>query len=151
MIIISLILDYLCDYYLFIDASFFISLIITISYFWTSRKNLIFIIFLGIFYDLLFSNVLFLYLICFYLLYYFVSFIKNKISFSYFSYLIILILSFIFMYSVLYFLLLIIDITDIDIYYMFNYIFRKIVSGVLISLIYYFIFRKLKNNINFGY
>jgi len=73
----------------------FLILVISISYY-TNKKFVV--ILLGIFYDLLFSDLLFLYFINCYAIYDLVYLIKNKLHIHYFSYLITLILALIISY-----------------------------------------------------
>ncbi len=73
----------------------FLILVISISYY-TNKKFIV--ILLGIFYDLLFSDLLFLYFINCYVIYDLVHLIKNKLHINCFLYPIVLILSLIISY-----------------------------------------------------
>ena len=72
----------------------FLILIFSISYY-TNKKFIV--IFIGILYDLLFSNILFLYLIISYIMFLSISFIKNKFNKSYCIYIILLLTGIIFL------------------------------------------------------
>lgn len=152
MAIIFLIVDYLISYYLpgntslviFFSPCFFISLIITYIYFLSDKEyTFYFILLLGIIYDLLFSNTLFLYLISFYLLFNLISYIKRKVNISYFSYLFILVISIIFNMFINYSLLFIMNLIEIDISKLLILVFRNILSSLIFSFIFYYFFKKI--------
>lgn len=147
MLTITFILDWLSSYYLFINTCFFISLIISIMYFFNNKKTLIFILISSILYDLLFSNYLFLNLTGLYLLYYIVLFLKNRLRITYYSYLLVLILGIISFYSIIYLLLVLLQVTDLN-FRIFNIILNYLVSSIIFSYIYYCIFNKLVNTYN---
>lgn len=155
MFSIFLILDYLISYYLpefssiasVFSPCFFITLVITTIYFYDNNKTLIFILCLGITYDLLFSNVLFMYVISFYLLYNFIVYLKSKVSISYFSYLLILIISIIFNVSVLYLLLFILGILNTNQTELIIIILRNLLSSIVFSFLFYITFKKIKSKV----
>ena len=72
----------------------FLILILSISYY---TNNKFIVILIGVLYDLLFSNVLFLYLIISYIVFLCVNFIKNKFNKSYCMYIILLLTGILFL------------------------------------------------------
>ena len=150
MFSIFLILDYLIDYYFpnitdIFGPCLFITLVITTIYFYDDNKILVFVLGLGIIYDLLFGNILFMYLINFYLLFNFISFLKSKVNISYFSYLLVLIISSIFNVFITYILLGILGILNISQTELILIILRNLLTSITLSFIFYIVFKKVKN------
>ena len=136
-----MIVDYLINYYFNISTCLFYFLIISILYFFNNRKSFILIILLAIIYDLFISNILFLYLTIFYLLIYFISYLKEKFKDNYLGYLSVLVLS-IFFINLVRYLILSIGISNISIKELGIIILENIISGILFSVIYFLIKNK---------
>lgn len=142
--IISLILDYLIEYYLLIRPYILFSLLVTIIYFYPNKKTFIFMIILSILYDLLFSKILFIELIKLYIIYYLIIYIKNKLNTNYFSYIFILIIS-IYTYIIINLLLLFSLNIKVNI---FLILINSLYSLIFIfgnSIILFLIFNKIKH------
>ena len=146
MVILMILLDYVIRYYLvdgnvinYIEPCFFISLIVSYMYFYNSKKSFIYIILIAILYDLFFSSILFITLISFYLLYYFIYYLKSKYNLSFITYFICLILGVSLFYFIKYILLLILGI-NVNISWLGIYIIKNVLCSFIIGLLYYYFF-----------
>ena len=102
-----MIIDYILEYYFNIKSYVFISLIITIIFYFNNKNIFIYII--AILYDLLFSRVLFINLIIFYLLNNLITYLKSRMNINLVSYLIVLVLNIFFYIMINNILLLILN------------------------------------------
>ena len=134
-----MLIDYLLNYYLLINSSLFITLIISLSYFF-KKNGFILVIFLGIIYDLLFSRYLFLYLTSFYLIYNLVIFLKkNKIN--YLNYLLVLMIGIICFNIIKFLILFTFNLVDLSFINLLKIIIENLISGIIFSLLYFFRFK----------
>lgn len=140
MFILSMLLDYYFSYYFNMYTTLYISVVITYIYL-SKKNNLKTILLLGIIYDLLFSNILFVYLICFYIIYSFINYFKRKASFT--NYLIILITSTILSYISIYLLLYFLNRLELNIYDLVSVITKGIMPGIIFGIISYIYFKKI--------
>lgn len=130
MIIIFLILDILGNYYF--HTLFTLSYIISISYLYKYNFNMYYIIIIGLIYDLIFNDILFLNSLIFYLIYLFIK--TNKKSNIY-------LLGF-FTIFIYYLLLSLIEINN----YSNTYLLSFLIINYLIFLVTYYILKRIYNN-----
>ena len=138
-----MLVDYLLNYYLLINSSLFITLIISLSYFF-KRNGFILVILLGIIYDLLFSRYLFLYLTSFYLIYNLVIFLKKNKA-NYLNYLLVLMIGIICFNIIKFLILFTFNLVDLSFINLLKIIIENLISGIVFSLLY-FVFKRIDYN-----
>lgn len=153
IIILSLILDIIINYYLPFLPSFFSYLqpllfISTIIFFimieYRNKKKLRFLFIMVVIYDLLFNKIYFLYPIIFILLYRIIAYLKKRLNNSFFSFIMIFILSLIIFISIKYMVLMILGITNKSLLFMYNQIIKILLLNIVYSIILYY-FLGIKN------
>lgn len=149
LFIISLIIDFIINYYLPFLPSFliylkpllFISTIISYIIFFNNKKNMIKkISIIIILYDLFFCNIKFMCILTFYILYFIITFLMRKIKLSFSTYIFLFLFSLILYLSIKYLILVLTGISNYSIFFLLNQISYSVIFNVFYSLFLYYFF-----------
>lgn len=141
-------IDYLFGYFVpflptfftYLQSQLFITTVLSFFLLKSQNKKMITLLFVGIFiYDLLFSRIYFFRIITLFLLYRMILYLKKIFHLSFFSYFVLMIISFWFYFLFQYLILFGIGITQRSVFYIFPIFSHFIISHVIYGTILYYI------------
>ncbi len=131
-------LPFLPDFFIFLQPMLFVTTVLSFLILKSKNKKILKLLFVSILiYDLLFSRIYFLRFIIFLFLYKMISYLKQYWNFSFFSYIMLIILGLIGYLFLQYIILLGIGIIDYSISFLFRVVFHSLLLNVIYGMILY--------------